>query len=178
RHATCSFGDRLTVTGFAPFGNFTRWLALPGWSPGRNRFVFVRVPRVSSLSKVLANRLTSGLDGLRGSLLGQAHLLTDALRRLVRVLVILDDDLRDLSEVGEALLQHVVENVDAPLELGLHLLMRLCPALPRRRCSSAVAAARRARGRTCRSRRRPCRRVRVRPRRTESCRGSSSRGAG
>src|SRR5207247_3863631 len=90
RHATCSFGDRLTVTGFAPFGNFTRWLALPGWSPGRNRFVFVRVPRVSSLSKVLANRLTSGLDGLRGSLFGQAHLLTDALRRLVRVLVILD----------------------------------------------------------------------------------------
>src|SRR5207244_243193 len=72
-------------------------------------------------------RYSSGRDGLRGSLLGQAHLLTDALRRLVRVLVILDDDLRDLSEVGEALLQHVVENVDAPLELGLHLLMRHVP---------------------------------------------------
>src|SRR5438094_10118389 len=104
RHATCSFGDRLTVTGFAPFGNFTRWLALPGWSPGRNRFVFATVPRVSSLSKALANRLTSGLDRVRGSLPRQAHLLTDALRRLVGVLVTPDGELRALSQVGEALL--------------------------------------------------------------------------
>src|SRR5437667_9596426 len=114
RHATCSFGDRLTVTGFAPFGNFTRWLALPGWSPGRNRFVFVRVPRVSSLSKVLANRLTSRLDGLRGSLLGQAHLLADALRRPVRGLEILDDDLRGRAQVGEALLEPVGQDVHGP----------------------------------------------------------------
>src|SRR5437763_17108888 len=103
RHATCSFGDRLTVTGFAPFGNFTRWLALPGWSPGRNRFVFVRVPRVSSLSKVLANRLTSRLDGLRGSLLGQAQLLADALRRLVRVLVLRAAATRDRAHAGHGL---------------------------------------------------------------------------
>src|SRR5437667_11865340 len=116
RHATGSFGDRLTDTGFAPFGSFTRWLALPAWSPGRNRFVFVRVPRVSSLSKALPNRLTSGLDALRGSVLGQAHLLADALRRLFGILVILDDELRDLSAVGWARLDDVVDNVDGPLE--------------------------------------------------------------
>src|SRR5713101_10188734 len=121
RQARCSFADRLTVTGLAPFGSLTMCGDLPAWSPGRNRFVFVRVPRVSSFSKaVLANCLTSGFDRLRGSLLGQAHLLADPLGGFVGILVILHDDLLDLSEVGLPLLDHVVDNVDSAPELRLH----------------------------------------------------------
>src|SRR6267378_3071530 len=124
RQARCSFADRLTVTGFAPLGSLTMWGDLPPPSPGRNRFVFVRVPRVSNFSKaVLANGLTSGLDRLRDSLLRQAHLLADPLGRLVGILVILYDDLRDLSEVRHPFLDHVVDNVDSAGELRLHLFV-------------------------------------------------------
>src|SRR6266487_2809001 len=95
RQATCSFGERLTFTGFAPFGSLTMWWPLPASSPGRNRFVFVSVPRVSSFSKAeLPNGLTSRFDGLH-----------------------------DLSEVQHPLLDHVVDNVDSALELRFHFLV-------------------------------------------------------
>src|SRR5256885_5354667 len=82
RHATCCFGVRLTLTGFAPFGSFTMWCAFSVCSPGLNRFVFVSVPRVSSFSNaLLPNRLTSGFDGLRDSGFRQSHLLADPFRR-------------------------------------------------------------------------------------------------
>src|SRR5256885_8091895 len=124
RHATCCFGVRLTLTGFAPFGSFTMCGALSVCSPGRNRFVFVSVPRVSSFSNaLLPNRLTSGFDGLRESLLRQSHLLADPLRGFVRVLVILHNDLRDLSEVRHLFLDHVLDNVDSAGELRLHLFV-------------------------------------------------------
>src|SRR5437879_191108 len=124
RHATCCFGVRLTLTGFAPFGSFTMWCAFSVCSPGLNRFVFVSVPRVSSFSNaLLPNRLTSGFDGLRDSGFRQSHLLADPLCGFVGVLVILDDDLRDLSEVGHPLLDHVVDNVDPTCELRLHLFV-------------------------------------------------------
>src|SRR6266566_2310392 len=124
RHATCCFGVRLTLTGFAPFGSFTMWWAFSVCSPGLNRFVFVSVPRVSSFSNaLLPNRLTSGLDGLRDSGFRQSHLLADPLGGFIGVLVILDDDLRDLSEVGHPLLDHVVDNVDPTCELRLHLFV-------------------------------------------------------
>src|SRR2546430_4135700 len=124
RHATCCFGVRLTLTGFAPFGSFTMWCAFSVCSPGLNRFVFVSVPRVSSFSNaLLPNRLTSGFDGLRESLLRQSHLLADPLRGFVRVLVILHNDLRDLSEVRHLFLDHVLDNVDSAGELRLHLFV-------------------------------------------------------
>src|SRR6266498_1429367 len=124
RQATCSFGERLTFTGFAPFGSLTMWWPLPASSPGRNRFVFVSVPRVSSFSKAeLPNGLTPRFDGLHGPVIGPAHLVADALRRLFGVLVVLHDDLRDLAEVDHALLDHVVDNVDPALELRFHLLV-------------------------------------------------------
>src|SRR6266545_3399361 len=124
RQATCSFGERLTFTGFAPFGSLTMWWPLPASSPGRNRFVFVSVPRVSSFSKAeLPNGLTSRFDGLHGPVVGPAHLVADALRRLFGVLVVLHDDLRDLAEVHHPLLDHVVDNVDPALELRFHLLV-------------------------------------------------------
>src|SRR2546425_799673 len=66
RHATCALGGRLTFTGLAPFGSFTMWAAFSDSSPGRNRFVFVSVPRVSSFSNAeLPNGLAPCLDGLR-----------------------------------------------------------------------------------------------------------------
>src|SRR6266571_2657362 len=124
RHATCAFGGRLTFTGLAPFGSLTMWAALSDSSPGRNRFVFVSVPRVSSFSNAeLANALASRLDGFQDRVALPAHLLPDAFRGLLRVLVVLDDDLRDLSEVQHVLLHHVVDNVDPALKLGLHLLV-------------------------------------------------------
>src|SRR5467141_2036638 len=124
RHATCCFGVRLTLTGFAPFGSFTMWGALSVCSPGRDRFVFVSVPRVSSFSNaLLPNRLTSGFDGLRDPLLGQSHLLPDPLGGFFGILVILHDDLRDLSEVRHPFLDHVVDNVDSAGELRLHLFV-------------------------------------------------------
>src|SRR6059036_2182580 len=124
RHATCAFGGRLTLTGLAPFGSFTMWAPLSVSSPGRNRFVFVSVPRVSSLSNAeLPNRLASRLHGLHDGVVLPAHLLSDPLRGVLRVLVVLHDDLRDLSEVDHVLLQHVVDNIDAALELRLHLLV-------------------------------------------------------
>src|SRR5881628_1528169 len=124
RHATCAFGGRLTFTGLAPFGSFTMWAALSDSSPGRNRFVFVSVPRVSSFSNAeLPNGLASRVDGLHDCVVLPAHLFPDPLRCLLGVLVVLDDDLRDLSEVQHTLLQHVVDNVDPALELRLHLLV-------------------------------------------------------
>src|SRR5438046_7668955 len=109
RHATCCFGVRLTLTGFAPFGSFTMWCAFSVCSPGLNRFVFVSVPRVSSFSNaLLPNRLTSGFDGLRDSGFRQSHLLADPLCGFVGSLVILDDVLRYLSEVGHLLFAYVV----------------------------------------------------------------------
>src|SRR5436309_765871 len=93
-------------------------------SPGRNRFVFVSVPRVSSFSNVeLPNGLASCLDGLHDCMVLPAHFFPDSLRGLLGVLVVLDNESRDLSEVQHALLQHVVDNVDAALELRLHLLV-------------------------------------------------------
>src|SRR5207302_1406822 len=113
RHATCCFGVRLTLTGFAPFGSFTMWWAFSVCSPGLNRFVFVSVPRVSSFSNaLLPNRLTSSFDGLRDSGFRQSHLLADPFRGSVGILVVLHDDLRDLSEVGHPLLDHVIDHVD------------------------------------------------------------------
>src|SRR5256885_1813850 len=123
RHATCAFGGRLTFTGLAPFGSFTMWAAFSDSSPGRNRFVFVSVPRVSSFSNAeLPNGLTPCLDGLHDRMVLPAHLFSDPLRGVLGVLVVLDDDLRDFSEVDQVLLQHVVDNVDPALELRLHLL--------------------------------------------------------
>src|SRR5213593_4314187 len=124
RHATCAFGGRLTFTGLAPFGSFTMWAPFSDSSPGRNRFVFVSVPRVSSFSNAeLANGLAPCLDGLHDCMVLPAHFFPDSLRGLLGVLVVLDHELRDLSEVQHALLQHVVDNVDAALELRFHLLM-------------------------------------------------------
>src|SRR3989454_8447163 len=124
RHATCCFGVRLTLTGFAPFGSFTIWCAFSVCSPGLNRFVFVSVPRVSSFSNaLLPNRLTSDFDGLRDSGFRQSHLLADPFRGFVGILVVLHDDLRDLSEVGHPFLDHVVDNVDPAGELRLHLFV-------------------------------------------------------
>src|SRR5438128_7399552 len=124
RHATCAFGGRLTFTGLAPFGSFTMWAAFSDSSPGRNRFVFVSVPRVSSFSNAeLPNGLTPCLDGLHDRMVLPAHFFPDSLRGLFGILVVLDNELRDLSEVQHALLQHVVDNVDPALELRLHLLV-------------------------------------------------------
>src|SRR2546422_1024527 len=124
RQATCAFGGRLTFTGLAPFGSFTMWAPFSDSSPGRNRFVFVSVPRVSSFSNVeLPNGLASCLDGLHDCMVLPAHFFPDSLRGLLGVLVVLDNESRDLSEVQHALLQHVVDNVDAALELRLHLLV-------------------------------------------------------
>src|SRR2546427_362673 len=124
RQATCAFGGRLTFTGLAPFGSFTMWAPFSDSSPGRNRFVFVSVPRVSSFSNAeLANGLAPCLDGLHDCMVLPAHFFPDSLRGLLGVLVVLDNELRDLSEVQHALLQHVVDNVDPALELRLHLLM-------------------------------------------------------
>src|SRR5437899_1885008 len=124
RHATCAFGGRLTFTGLAPFGSFTMWAPFSDSSPGRNRFVFVSVPRVSSFSNAeLPNGFASCLDGLHDRMVLPAHFFPDSLRGLLWVLVVLDNELRDLSEVQHALLQHVVDNVDPALELRLHLLM-------------------------------------------------------
>src|SRR5439155_1262254 len=120
RHATCAFGGRLTFTGLAPFGSLTMWAALSDSSPGRNRFVFVSVPRVSSFSNAeLANGVASRLDGFQDRVVLPAHLPPDAFRGLLRVLVVLDDDLRDLSVVQHFLLHHVVDNVDPALKLVL-----------------------------------------------------------
>src|SRR6266571_3930380 len=104
RHATCAFGGRLTFTGLAPFGSFTMWAPFSDSSPGRNGFA-------------------SCLDGLHDRMVLPAHFFPDSLRGLLWVLVVLDNELRDLSEVQHALLQHVVDNVDPALELRLHLLM-------------------------------------------------------
>src|SRR5881628_306821 len=124
RQATWAFGGRLTFTGLAPFGSFTMWAPFSDSSPGRNRFVFVSVPRVSSFSNVeLPNGLASCLDGLHDCMVLPAHFFPDSLRGLLGVLVVLDNESRDLSEVQHALLQHVVDNVDAALELRLHLLV-------------------------------------------------------
>src|SRR5213593_3324244 len=124
RQATWAFGGRLTLTGLAPFGSFTMWAPLSVSSPGRNRFVFVSVPRVSSLSNAeLPNRLASRLHGLHGGVVLPAHLLSDPLRGVLRVLVVLHDDLRDFSEVNQVLLQHVIDNIDPALELRLHFLV-------------------------------------------------------
>src|SRR2546425_997608 len=124
RQATWAFGGRLTLTGLAPFGSFTIWAPLSVSSPGRNRFVFVSVPRVSSFSNAeLPNRLASCLDGLHDRVVLPAHLFSDPLRGVLRVLVVLDDDLRDFSEVDQVLLQHVVDNIDAALEFRLHFLV-------------------------------------------------------
>src|SRR3989454_9723442 len=124
RQATCAFGGRLTFTGLAPFGSFTMWAPLSVSSPGRNRFVFVSVPRVSSFSNAeLPNGLAPCLDGLHDRMVLPAHLFSDPLRGVLGVLVVLDDDLRDFSEVDQVLLQHVVDNVDPALELRLHLLV-------------------------------------------------------
>src|SRR2546425_2086200 len=124
RHATCCFGVRLTLTGFAPFGSFTMWCAFSVCSPGLNRFVFVSVPRVSSFSNaLLPNRLTSGFDGLRDSGFRQSHLLAHPFRGFVGILVVLHNDLRDLSEVGHPFLDHVIDNVDSARELRLHLFV-------------------------------------------------------
>src|SRR2546426_154490 len=66
RQATCAFGGRLTFTGLAPFGSFTMWAPFSDSSPGRVRFVFVSVPRVSSFSNAeLANGLAPCLDRVR-----------------------------------------------------------------------------------------------------------------
>src|SRR6266567_6269899 len=117
RHASWAFGDKLTFTGRAPFGSLTMWWPFPASSPGRNRFVFVSVPRVSSFSKAeLPNRLTSCLDGLHDGVLLPAHLVPNPFRCFLRILVVLHDDLRDFPEVRQALLEHVVDNVDAALE--------------------------------------------------------------
>src|SRR3989337_1952424 len=123
--ASCSFGERPTDTGFAPFGSFTMWCAFAATSsPGRKRFVFVRVRRVSSFSKaVLPNRLTSRSGDRGRALLRPSHLLPDALGRLFGVLVVTDDELRDLAEVEHGLLVHVVDDIDPPLDLGFHLLV-------------------------------------------------------
>src|SRR5439155_425541 len=124
RQATCAFGGRLTFTGLAPFGSFTMWAPFSDSSPGRNRFVFVSVPRVSSFSNAeLPNGLAPCLDGLHDCMVLPAHFFPDSLRGLLGVLVVLDNESRDLSEVQHALLQHVVDNVDAALELRLHLLV-------------------------------------------------------
>src|SRR2546428_8079 len=124
RQATCALGGRLTFTGLAPFGSFTMWAAFSDSSPGRNRFVFVSVPRVSSFSNAeLPNGLTPCLDGLHDRMVLPAHFFPDSLRGLFGILVVLDNELRDLSEVQHALLQHVVDNVDPALELRLHLLV-------------------------------------------------------
>src|SRR3989449_179726 len=124
RQATCAFGGRLTFTGLAPFGSFTMWAAFSDSSPGRNRFVFVSVPRVSSFSNAeLPNGLAPCLDGLHDCMVLPAHFFPDSLRGLFGILVVLDNELCDLSEVQHALLQHVVDNVDPALELRLHLLV-------------------------------------------------------
>src|SRR2546425_12701506 len=124
RQATWAFGGRLTLPGLAPFGSFTIWAPLSVSSPGRNRFVFVSVPRVSSFSNAeLPNRLASCLDGLHDRVVLPAHLFSDPFRGVLRVLVVLDDDLRDFSEVDQVLLQHVVDNIDAALEFRLHFLV-------------------------------------------------------
>src|SRR3989475_7645555 len=123
--ATCCLGVNETSTGFAPLGSLTRRApSFRASSPGRNRFVFVSVPRVSSFSNAeLPNRLASCFHGLRDAVVLPAHLFSDPLRGVLRVLVVLDHDLRDLSEVDHVLLQHVVDNIDAALELRLHLLV-------------------------------------------------------
>src|SRR5256712_8748359 len=124
RQATCALGGRLTFTGLAPFGSFTMWAAFSDSSPGRNRFVFVSVPRVSSFSNAeLPNGLAPCLDSLHDCMVLPAHFFPDSLRGVLGVLVVLDDDLRDFSEVDQVLLQHVVDNVDPALELRLHLLV-------------------------------------------------------
>src|SRR5207247_2954287 len=123
RQATWAFGGRLTFTGLAPFGSFTMWAPFSDSSPGRNRFVFVSVPRVSSFSNAeLPNGLAPCLDGLHDCMVLPAHFFPDSLRGLLGVLVVLDNESRDLSEVQHALLQHVVDNVDAALDVSLHLL--------------------------------------------------------
>src|SRR2546430_17546725 len=107
RHATCCFGVRLTLTGFAPFGSFTMCGALSVCSPGRNRFVFASVPRVSGFSNaLLPNRLTSAFDGLRQALLRPSHLLADPPRGFVRALALLHHDLRGVSVVRPLFLDH------------------------------------------------------------------------
>src|SRR3990170_8820544 len=123
-HASCSRGVRLTLTGFAPFGSFTRWCPFSASSsPGRKRFVRVRDRRVSSFSNaVLPNGLTS-CRGSRSALIRPSHLIADAFRGLLGVLVVGDDDLRDFAEVQDIPLRHVVHDVNPSLELFLHLLM-------------------------------------------------------
>src|SRR5207247_5524545 len=100
RQATWAFGGRLTFTGLAPFGSFTMWAPFSDSSPGRNRFVFVSVPRVSSFSNAeLPNGLAPCLDGLHDCMVLPAHFFPDSLRGLLGVLVVLDNESRDLSEV-------------------------------------------------------------------------------
>src|SRR6266581_5159883 len=90
RQATCAFGGRLTLTGLAPFGSFTMWAPFSDSSPGRNRFVFVSVPRVSSFSNAeLPNGFASCIDGLHDRVVLPAHLFPDSLRGLLWVLVVL-----------------------------------------------------------------------------------------
>src|SRR3990170_3537321 len=118
-----------TVTGFAPFGSLMSRCCTASFvssPPGRNRFVFARVRFVSSWPNVapsLAKALAS-LELLGGrSLARQPHFLADALRGLLGVLIVRDDNLRDLAEVVHALLDHVVDEVHAALELLFHLLV-------------------------------------------------------
>src|SRR3989304_5459755 len=124
RQASCSCEFSPTSTGFAPLGSLTTWWALSASSVRRNRFVFVSVPRVSSFSNAeLPNGFASRFDGLGDSVVLPSHLVPDPFRRFFRVLVILDDDFGDFAEVGHVLLEHVVHNVDPPLELPFHLLV-------------------------------------------------------
>src|SRR5881628_3498871 len=124
RQANSCQGLRATETGFAPFGSRTRRWVFCGSSPVRNRFVFVRVRRVSSFpNAVLANRLASGRFRGPPGFADPAHLVADLLRGLVGVLVVRDHDLRDLSEVDDVPLAHVVDDIDPPLEFRLHLLV-------------------------------------------------------
>src|SRR3989442_12457988 len=99
RQATCAFGGRLTFTGLAPFGSFTMCAALSDSSPGRNRFVFVSVPRVSSFSNAeLPNRLASCVHRLHDRVVLPAHLFSGPLPGCLRELAGLGDALRYLSE--------------------------------------------------------------------------------
>src|SRR5438309_11366707 len=100
------------------------WAPLSDSSPGRNRFVFVSVPRVSSFSNAeLPNRLASCLDGLHDRVVLPAHLFSDPLRGVLRVLVVLDDDLSDFSDVDQVLLQHLVVYIDATRDFSIYFML-------------------------------------------------------